>query len=245
MTEDFIIFTDLDGTIIRSAKNRAKTDIVVERKNGEEITCVSAKAASKLAVLKNTVPVTTRSIEQYRRIEIPGFAPEFAICGNGGNLLKNGEICEEWRQFSDGEFKKCADEMEKCRAIFELDENRSFEIRLVDGLFLFTKSENVMKTLERTRGFGKLTCFSVGAKVYAFPRALDKGAAAERFLQRRNFSGKIICAGDSIPDIPLLNIADIAVFPEDLQGVTAKTTLTAPRGTFTDFVAETLAGICG
>lgn len=245
MTDEFIIFTDLDGTLIRSAKNRAETDIVVEWKNGEEITCVSGKSAKLFSVLKNTIPVTTRSIEQYKRIAIANFAPEFAICGNGGNLLINGEICAEWRKFSDNEFEKCSDEMEKCRAIFERDENRSFEIRLVDGLFLFTKSDNVAKTLERTSGFEKLSCFSVGAKVYAFPKALDKGLAAQRFLQSRNFRGKIICAGDSIPDIPLLNIADIAIFPEDLQGVTAKTTLTAPRGTFTDFVVETLAGFCG
>lgn len=245
MTEEFIIFTDLDGTLIRSAKNRAETDIVVERKNGEEITCVSAKAAEKFSLLKNTVPVTTRSIEQYQRIKIPGFSPEYAICGNGGNLLINGEICGEWRKFSENAFEECSEEMEKCREIFENDENRDFEVRLVDGLFLFTKSRSVPQTLAKASGFDKLNCFSVGAKVYAFPKALEKGAAAKRFAERQDFHGKIVCAGDSLPDISLLNIADIAIFPEDLRGASAKTMLTAPREVFPDFVVEKLAEICG
>ena len=245
MTEEFIIFTDLDGTLIRSAKNRAEADVVVERKNGEEITCVSPNAAKRFSALKNAVPITTRSIEQYQRIDIPGFSPEYAVCANGGILLVNGEVCEEWLRFSKSAFDECKSEMDKCREMFENDENRSFELRLVDGLFLFTKSRCAAKTIANAGGFKKLNCFSVGEKVYAFPKALEKGTAAKRFIERQNFRGKIICAGDSLPDISMLNTADIAIFPEDLKGVCAKTALTVPREAFCDFVAEKLAEICG
>lgn len=244
MTENYLIFADLDGTLIRSAKNRSETDVVVERKNDEAITCVSENAAEKLALLKNVVPVTTRSIEQYLRIEIPGFAPKYAVCSNCGNLIINGEVCPEWRRFSETEFEKCREEMENCRKIFENDENRSFEIRLVDGLFLFTKSRRVSETLKNACGFENLNCFSVGEKVYAFPKALNKGNAVKRFIERENFHGKVICAGDSLPDIPMLNIADTAIFPDDLCGVGAKEKLCAPRENFCDFAAETLAKLC-
>lgn len=238
MTENYLIFTDLDGTIIRSAKNRSETDVVVEWKNGEAITCVSEFALGKFAGLKNVVPVTTRSIEQYLRIEIPNFKPKYAICSNGGNLLIDGEICGEWHKFSENEFEKCRSEMENCRKIFENDINRSFEIRLVDGLFLFTKSRCVSETLKNANGFENLNCFSVGEKVYAFPKVLNKGDAVKRFIERENFHGKIICAGDSLPDIPMLNIADTAIFPTELSGVTAKEKLCAPRENFCDFTAE-------
>lgn len=239
---NFLIFADLDGTLIHSAKNRSETDIVVEYKNNEPITCVSEKA--NFAPLENVVPVTTRSIEQYSRIHIPYFSPEYAVCSNGGNLLFKGEVCQDWLIVSQSEFEKCREEMEACKTVFENDENRSFEIRLVDGLFLFTKSTRVSTTLENAGGFGSLNCFSVGEKVYAFPKALNKGTAVKRFIERENFHGTIICAGDSLPDIPMLDIADIAIFPDDLGSVKAKEKLTAPREGFCDFVVETLSELC-
>lgn len=239
---NFLIFADLDGTLIRSAKNRSDSDIIVEYKNNEPITCVSENA--DFSLLQNVVPVTTRSIEQYSRIHIPYFSPEYAVCSNGGNLLFKGEVCREWLEYSQSEFEKCREEMEACKTVFENDENRSFEIRLVDGLFLFTKSTRVSTTLENAGGFGSLNCFSVGEKVYAFPKALNKGTAVKRFIERENFHGTIICAGDSLPDIPMLDIADIAIFPDDLGSVKAKEKLTAPREGFCDFVVETLSELC-
>lgn len=242
MTDEFLIFADLDGTLIRSAKNRLETDVVIERKNGEEITCVSQNAAERLPLLKNIVPVTTRSIEQYLRIDIPGFSPEYAICSNGGNLLINDEPDISWREFSERAFSECESEMIRFRQALEKDENVSFEIRLVDGLFLFTKSRRAFDTLKNAGGEGNimLNCFFVGEKLYAFPKTLEKGTAVKRFIERQNYRGKIICAGDSLPDVSMLNLADIAIFPEDLQGVSAKKTLTALREDFADFVVETL-----
>src|SRR5450759_4517837 len=42
------------------------------------------------------VPTTTRTVEQYRRVQVPGLVPDYAICANGGRLLVDGVVDEDW-----------------------------------------------------------------------------------------------------------------------------------------------------
>lgn len=240
-----VLFTDLDGTLIFSAKRKKPGDIVVEYKNGEEISCVSARQWELLPKLKNVVPVTTRSMEQYLRIRFPeGFAPKYAITDNGGNLLVDGAPDPEWAQWAKGITNECKDELAKMRSILEPDPDRNFELRMVDGLFLFTKSNNPEATLSRLGKSENCEAFHTGAKVYVIPRKLNKGAAAKMLLQRflqQYFKGEVFCAGDSKMDIPLLNIADTALLPDDMHNsaITAPRVLSAPREGFSDFVTAT------
>ena len=137
---------------------------------------------------------------------------------------------------------ECEAELAACRRVLEQDAFRSFEIRMVDGLFLFTKSddpESTLAMLEKAAG-ERVLCYAVGAKVYALPAKLCKGAAAKRLSERIAPGCRIVCAGDSAMDIPLLNTADTAVFPEDMQQytITAKERVTAPRERFPEFVTE-------
>lgn len=216
-----IFFSDLDGTLIRSAQRKREGDIVVEYKDGREITCISPESAAILAELNSIVPVTSRSIEQYKRIHIPGFSPKYAITDNGGNLLVDGVPDRGWAAWSASIAEKYADEFKECQAVLESDPDRSFEVRLVDGLFLFTKSDDPERTLMRlliglAEMKGELDLHNTGAKVYAVPKEINKGAAVKRFVDVMGLRGeKIVCAGDSVMDIPMLNIADIAIYPDD------------------------------
>ena len=90
-----------------------------------------------------------------------------------------------------------------------------------------------------------MRCYSTGSKVYALPAGLCKGAAAARLAERIAPHRRIICAGDSMMDVPLLDIADAAVFPEDMRGagITAPEVITAPRERFPEFVTEYFARI--
>ncbi len=210
-----LFFSDLDGTLIFSAKHRKDGDIVVEKKDGESITCISPKQSELFPLLSEAVvPLTTRSIEQYKRIVIEGFSPKYALCSNGGILLVDGIPDEEWRRQSEKLYEQAADEIAHFRTLLENDKHRSFEIRLVDGLFLFTKSENPQLTLDYL-GEGELCdCFSTGQKVYVVPKSLGKGEAVKRFTERLAFDGEIICAGDSLMDVSMLNMADTAIFTD-------------------------------
>lgn len=238
---DSILFTDLDGTLIFSASRKTAGDVVVEYKDGAEISCISAFQCKALPQLRNVVPVTTRSIEQYRRICFPeGFAPHYAITDNGGNLLVDGVPDREWAEHSAAIAAECADELSRAREVLERDLLRSFEIRTVDGLFLFTKSRVPEQTLSAL-GTGRDTeAFSTGEKVYVLPKKLSKGAAALRLAERIGFSGRIIAAGDSRMDIPLLNIADLALIADSApaEEVTAAEKLVSPREGFSDFVTR-------
>lgn len=213
-----MFFTDLDGTIIRSASRKRAGDIVVEYKDGCEITCISSGSAEVLAGLDRIVPVTSRSIEQYKRINIPGFMPRYAIVDNGGNLLIDGIPDKDWAEWSNEITKKHCAELTECRRLLEEDPDRSFEVRLVDGLFLFTKSDKPERTLERLSAADVgLDLYNTGAKVYAIPKELNKGAAVKRLVDVLGRRGeRIVCAGDSVMDVSMLKCADIAVYSDDM-----------------------------
>ena len=238
-----LIFSDLDGTLIFSASRKRPGDIVCEYKDGAEISCITRRQADLLPGLE-VIPVTTRSVEQYRRICFPeGFSPEYALTDNGGTLLVNGFPDPEWTAHTARLVRECAGELERCRGVLEHDSGRSFEIRMVDGMFLFTKSadpENTLRKLNEVSG-AAVRCFATGAKVYALPAGLCKGAAVRRLagrLAEQRGSGRMICAGDSAMDIPMLNAADAAVFPEDISGVTAAEKVVSCRERFPEFVTE-------
>lgn len=236
-----LFFSDLDGTLIFSAKHKRPDDVVVEYKNDEEITCITPRQAELLPLLSDRIiPLTSRSVEQYSRIRIDGFSPRYALCSNGAVLLVDGVIDKEWLTRSRELFSRAECEIEYFRGLLESDENRCFEIRLVDGLFLFTKSSSPEKTLERL-GNGELCdCFATGEKVYVIPKSLGKGEAVKRFSERFPNSRAITCAGDSLMDLSMLNCAETAVFTENIpeERVTSRNKIIRPRENFTEFLTE-------
>lgn len=244
-----IIFTDLDGTLIFSASKKLSWDIVCEYKDGKEISCITPRQAELLPKLHGIIPVTTRSIEQYRRIRFPeGFSPEYALTDNGGTLLINGEPDRAWTENSLRIAEECSKELERCRQTMENDVCRSFEIRLVDGMFLFTKSDDPERSLEllKSAAGDRVRCYAAGSKLYAVPAEICKGAAAKRLAERLCPGKKIVCAGDSLMDIPLLDIADVAVFPEDIgERISAGRLITSKRERFPEFVTERFAELLG
>ncbi len=255
---NLILFSDLDGTLIFSAKRKQAGDIVIERKDGADISCVTARQAEIFPQLLNVIPVTTRSVEQYKRIEFPqlGFSPRYALCDNGGTLLVNGEPDAEWSEWSLAIVRECSDELSAFRELLERDPRRSFEVRLVDGLFLFTKR---CKPDEMPKYIGegaKCECFFTGEKVYVIPKKLNKGAAVKRLAKRIGLS-EFAAAGDSLMDASMLNLAVVAVFtediseavtvrdlrpcgelPEDFRPKCPRVRLAKPREGFPEFVTE-------
>lgn len=235
-----ILFSDLDGTLIFSAKRKQVGDIVVERRDGLEISCVTARQAEIFPRLSGVIPVTTRSVEQYKRIEFAGlgFSPRYALCDNGGTLLVNGEPDAEWSEWSAEIVAECSDELSAFRELLERDPRRIFETRLVDGLFVFTKSAEPAETLKYIGEGSKCECFFTGEKVYVIPKKLNKGAAAKRLAKRLGLS-EFAAAGDSLMDASMLNAANVAVFTEDIsEAVTAREKIPHTREGFPEFVTE-------
>ena len=219
---EYLFACDLDNTLIHSYKHKTDGDICIEIYNGREQSFISSRVAELLReVVKKVlfVPVTTRSIEQYQRIQwIKGTEPEYAVVSNGANLIHDDDIDFKWKAYFFNEhIQPYTDELNQQQIL--LSQNPNFTIcRIVDGSFLFLKCsdtidvENVSTEIQEQTN---LTVQHSGRKIYLFPPKLNKGKALLRLKKLFN-PDKVFCAGDSIIDMPMLNLADIAFVPNVL-----------------------------
>ena len=89
--------SDLDNTMIFSyKKNIGENNIAVEKKGEKEISFMTSYSHNKLEILDrdyNFIPLTTRSLEQYRRINFfKNKKIKIVLLANGGILLENDKI---------------------------------------------------------------------------------------------------------------------------------------------------------
>ncbi len=221
-----IIFnTDLDNTIIYSYKHDiGKNKICAEIYQEREISFITEKTAELLKAVNDAVvlvPTTTRTFEQYSRIDLGFGVPKYALVCNGGVLLVDGEEDEEWYGESFAMVKECQEQLTAAEKILEADENRSFEIRNIRKLFIFTKSSEPLLSVEilRSRLDGsKVDVFNNGVKVYVVPKNLSKGRAVNR-LRKKLGAELVVSAGDSEFDISMLNSSDVAIAPAELAEI--------------------------
>lgn len=216
--------SDLDNTLIYSYRYNIGDDkVLVEVKDGKELSYmskVSHQLLQKVAKVKELVPLTTRSLEQYSRINFGSRVKiKYALTSNGGILLEDNKINEDWFRETKRIVSYAEDEMQKGIQILKKDEKVCFEIRMVDEVSVFTKSSSPQETMERLKETLDTDIVDIrnhGIKVYIFPKAIDKGCALQRF---RNYVGEehsFIAAGDSSFDVSMLMAADTAFCPENL-----------------------------
>lgn len=208
--------SDLDNTLIYSYKHDIGKNIVpVEKYKGRDISYMTEKAYRLIDELRckiSFVPISTRSKEQYERIIFnERWSPSLALTGNGGTLLINGVEDYEWKEASKRLTADSSEELRDAVQILEKDSSRSFEIRMVDELFVFTKSDKPEESVEMLKRLvcgSKINVFSNGTKVYAVPKALNKGEALRR-LKAYTGADTVVSAGDSMFDVDMLEEADI------------------------------------
>ena len=96
--------SDLDNTLLFSHRHRQPEDRCVERLNGAEQGFFTRETPDLLPQVVQRVhllPITTRSIEQYQRIQWPdGTAPRIALTANGAVLLRDGQVDRAWHAAS-------------------------------------------------------------------------------------------------------------------------------------------------
>lgn len=208
--------SDLDNTLIYSWRHSLTGEkLCVEWLKGREISFVTERTLDLLKELQKKmlfIPVTTRRVDQYKRLTLPGISPQYALTCNGGILLNHGEIAEDWYRESLELVEECRGEMEKGQKLLADDPFRGFEVWFIEDLFLFTKSENTEETLRRLReelDLDKLELLTHKDKVYLLPKVLNKGTAVER-IKKRLKPECLFAAGDSAFDVPMLEKADLA-----------------------------------
>ena len=218
-----VLNTDLDNTLIYSYKH----DIGVDKKcveiyHDREISYSTDITLNLLNTVKNkilVVPTTTRTTEQYVRINFGLGDFKYVLTCNGGVLLVDGVEDSEWYAESKQMIEESMPVMNKAYNLMENDPRRSFELRFIRDLFLFTKSEQPEASVEYLKEHLDLSLvdvFNNGIKVYVVPKKLNKGMGVLRLKNRLN-ADIILAAGDSEFDIPMIECADYAMIPAELQ----------------------------
>ncbi|MBR0261292.1 MAG: HAD hydrolase family protein [Selenomonadaceae bacterium] len=203
---------DLDNTLIHSYKKRRADDVCIEHYEGREQSFTSPRVLDLLKKISEQilfVPVTTRSIAQYRRIFwTENFSPKFAVVANGAFVL-DGERQENFLREFVTPYK------EELKIQLEATDKNIFTTRkIVDESFLFLKCRDDIDA-EKISFDTNLIVQHFGQKIYLFPPKLNKGEAVKLLIKK--FSAeKIIAAGDSEIDLPMLELADVAFAPKNL-----------------------------
>lgn len=240
-----LVASDLDRTLIYSTAAlqlpmpdaEAPRLLCVEVYDHKPLSYMTETAATLLDELARTtvfVPTTTRTREQYGRIHLPGPAPRFAICANGGHLLVDGESDPDWQtQVSRRLADECASLAEvRAHLLAAADPAWLLKERVAENLFAYLVVERALlpegwvKELgewAETRGW---TVSLQGRKIYAVPGPLTKSAAMNE-VARRTGATLTLAAGDSLLDADLLLAAHRAWRPA--HGELADTGWSAPH----------------
>lgn len=221
--------TDLDRTLIYSAAAIGGPGAppalrVVEHLDGEPLSYMTEVAVRLLSELWKrvlVVPVTTRTLAQYRRITLfeSELVPEYAVAANGGHLINRGIPDSRWSDRLRGDLAgrgapggEVAEELRRA--------GKLWTIRVVnaDGFFVYAIvdrqaiGQGQFEDLsERLKGWG-WTLSLQGRKLYATPAGLCKWAAIEE-IGRRTGETVVAAAGDSLLDRVMLERADHGLRP--------------------------------
>ena len=234
---------DIDNTLIYSHRHPHPGWPCVERLGDREQAFMSPKTARLYGMLRERLSValvTSRSVEQLRRLRLPGGLP-VAVAANGADLLLDGEIDTAWRRETDRLVAPWRGELERLRVKLGGVE-RYDRCRVVDdaGLFILCGdgTEPRAEALSLARETA-LEAVASGRKLYLLPPPLNKGTALARLMKRLGFT-RSVAAGDSAMDLPMLRAADIAIAPGELaEALSGETRACPPDRLFSEFALET------
>ncbi len=243
-----LVGSDLDRTLIYSSRalalgmadELAPRLLTVEVHHGKPLSFMTERCAELLVRLIGAaefVPVTTRTRSQYLRVHLPGplpgWAPRYAVCANGGHLLVDGVTDEDWHARVQATLADdCAplDEVVHHLAL-AADPEWTLKRRVAEDLFAYLVVEREQLPqgwIEELTGWADERGYGVslqGRKVYLVPRPLRKSAALAE-VGRRTGASTVLAAGDSLLDAELLLSADEGFRPG--HGELADSDWTAP-----------------
>jgi hydroxymethylpyrimidine pyrophosphatase-like HAD family hydrolase len=218
--------TDLDRTLIYSARAAGvpvEDLVVVERHEGRDISFVSAEQLTLLDLIAEralVVPVTTRTLAQYRRVTVwAERPPEWAVVANGGIVLHHGRLDDDWYAGVLATVARDSHELAAVAAWLGQTARPWIDhVRVADDLFLYTIVDRDALPAEAAAELAATLAewgwqLSIqGRKLYAVPVSLGKGPAVLD-VARRTGAERVLAAGDSLLDRDLLDIADRSLRP--------------------------------
>lgn len=220
--------SDLDRTLIYSDRalsefgHAGKDGLVgVERKGGQAVAFMTKKAHKALKEISGQmlfVPVTTRTLDQYKRVFIfqENMPVTYAVTSNGANIFYHGKSLPEWDTAVQQRLKnECAliEDMIAASKAYELNGS----LKKADNLFFYyilsdqltTEEKNRMSKIAESNGW---RVSLQGKKLYFVPNPVCKGEAV-KFIKEREGIHSIFGAGDSLLDHDFLKVCDFPYVP--------------------------------
>jgi hydroxymethylpyrimidine pyrophosphatase-like HAD family hydrolase len=225
-----IYASDLDRTLIYSLNaigvpGDAPGLVPAEVIDGRTVSYISQQALDMLKELAAKIvfmPVTTRTIAQYRRINLfqETIIPDYAVTSNGGNILVNGVVDQEWRAAVGRLVERGSVPAEEAGRIVRSVVRAEWitSERYCDELFYTfvvhrdsLPLDEITRMAERLDGLGWKVSLQ-GRKLYIVPEAVNKSDAILH-VRRTVRSEPMVASGDSLLDKSLLAAADYAIAP--------------------------------
>jgi hydroxymethylpyrimidine pyrophosphatase-like HAD family hydrolase len=225
----FLFASDLDQTLIYS--RRAFRSEVIEEKiqliesvDGREISFMTLRAIEllkEISAMVTFIPVTTRTIEQYNRIQLfkDKIIPSYAVTSNGGNILHNGTIDQEWNTLLKDKLRNCIEKEVIIEKFKEISHEEWVQPpKTADDLFCYAivsrdkVPHDELKTYTNWLSEQGWDYSLQGRKLYFVPKPINKWAAVQYIKEKTNHSF-IASAGDSLLDLCLLENANYSYAP--------------------------------
>ncbi|WP_340020947.1 HAD family hydrolase [Paenibacillus sp. FSL K6-1096] len=225
-----IYASDLDRTLIYSLNAIGVPEdtpglVPAEVIEGRTVSYISRQALATLKELAARIifmPVTTRTVAQYRRINLfqETLIPDYAITSNGGNILRGGVVDKEWRAAVGRKVASGSAAAEEAGRIVHsvVREEWIISERYCDELFYtFVVHREDLPPDEIARMSGRLDSLGwkvslQGRKLYIVPEAVNKSDAIHH-VRRTVHAEPMVASGDSLLDKSLLAAADYAIVP--------------------------------
>lgn len=220
--------SDLDRTLIYSKRALEEMEtpwnqsmIGVEEKNGKYVSFMTKESYGLLKEIASHylfIPVTTRTYEQYKRIFIfeRDVPVSYCVTSNGARIHHNGEIMKEWEERLK---RKLGVECIEKEEILEMLREYSLpgELKIADNLFFYyvlntTIDSDLKIQLAKIAAANGWNISLQGRKLYFMPSPVCKGEAI-KYIKEREGIEQTIGAGDSLLDLPFLNICQTAFIP--------------------------------
>lgn len=225
-----IYASDLDRTLIYSlgaigVPENTPGLIPAEIIEGKTRSYISQQALNQLIDLNTRIifiPVTTRTIQQYKRINLfqETVIPDYAVTSNGGNILIGGVVDKEWRESIGRLVARHSAGAEEVRSYIKavVREDWIISENYCDDLFYSfmvyrdqLPLDEITNLSDRLYNLGWRVSLQ-GRKLYAVPAAVNKSDAILH-LRRTVRSEPMVASGDSLLDKSLLESADYAIAP--------------------------------
>lgn len=219
--------SDLDRTLIYSDRFLKEDHVTIKAvEQGGYTSYMTLRAAELVQFIAAQilfVPCTTRTIEQYQRIQFfqNEVSLKYVVASNGGNLLINGAVDQTYRQKIDKELRQnCLPADDLIKEFSKITTSGWIEqIKEADQLFFYC-------LIDRSKTpFDELRCFdnwaakqnwqvsAQGRKLYLVPKVVNKWAAVKEILNRTG-EREVFAAGDSLLDLQMLNGASYSFCPQ-------------------------------